>query len=196
MKLFVAKLNRDVQDEHLVEAFSAFGEVAYARVITDRDTGQSKCFGFVQMREESAGRAAIEAMNGAELMGFRMVVKEAEERPRAQGAQVGAAVLPRVPGDDPGVDAGARAGGGDAGVHAARRRAPVRHLAAPRRLRPQRPAALPDRPVGVVLCLEGLGDWQAHGQREDLPGEAEAGRPRRKREMCFSTIGFMYNEYP
>ena len=38
MKLFVAKLNRDVQDEHLVEAFSAFGEVAYARVITDRDT--------------------------------------------------------------------------------------------------------------------------------------------------------------
>ena len=86
MKLFVAKLNRDVQDEHLVEAFSAFGEVAYARVITDRETGQSKCFGFVQMREESAGRAAIEAMNGAELMGFRMVVKEAEERPRAQGA--------------------------------------------------------------------------------------------------------------
>jgi RNA recognition motif-containing protein len=86
MKLFVAKLNRDVQDEHLVEAFSAFGEVAYARVITDRDTGQSKCFGFVQMREESAGRAAIEAMNGSELMGFRMVVKEAEERPRAQGA--------------------------------------------------------------------------------------------------------------
>ena len=85
MKLFVAKLNRDVQDEHLVEAFSAFGEVAYARVITDRDTGQSKCFGFVQLREESAGRAAIEAMNGAELMGFRMVVKEAEERPRAHG---------------------------------------------------------------------------------------------------------------
>ena len=44
MKLFVAKLNRDVQDEHLEEAFSAFGPVAYTRVITDRDTGQSKCF--------------------------------------------------------------------------------------------------------------------------------------------------------
>ena len=84
MKLFVAKLNRDVQDEHLVEAFSAFGDVAYARVITDRDTGQSKCFGFVQMRDDAAGKAAIDAMNGAELMGFRMVVKEAEERPRAQ----------------------------------------------------------------------------------------------------------------
>ena len=87
MKLFVAKLNRDVQDEHLVEAFSSFGEVAYARVITDRDTGQSKCFGFVQMRDAAAGRAAIDEMNGAELMGFRMVVKEAEERPRAQGGE-------------------------------------------------------------------------------------------------------------
>lgn len=87
MKLFVAKLNRDVQDEHLVEAFSAFGEVAYARVITERDTGQSKCFGFVQMRDKAAGRAAIDQMNGAELMGFRMVVKEAEERPRAQGGE-------------------------------------------------------------------------------------------------------------
>ena len=89
MKLFVAKLNRDVQDEHLVEAFSAFGEVAYARVITDRDTGQSKCFGFVQMRDEAAGKSAIDAMNGAELMGFRMVVKEAEERPRTQSPGAG-----------------------------------------------------------------------------------------------------------
>ena len=85
MKLFVAKLNRDVQDDHLVELFSQYGEVAYARVITDRDTGQSKCFGFVQMKENSDGQAALEALNGHELMGFRMVVKEAEERPREGG---------------------------------------------------------------------------------------------------------------
>ena len=91
MKLFVAKLNRDVQDEHLAEAFSAYGEVAYARVITDRETGQSKCFGFVQMRDAQGGQAAIEAMNGAELMGFRMVVKEAEERPRTGGPRPGGA---------------------------------------------------------------------------------------------------------
>ena len=63
MKLFVAKLNRDVQDEHLEEAFSKFGPVGYARVITDRDTGQSKCFGFVQMREAEDGRNALEEMN-------------------------------------------------------------------------------------------------------------------------------------
>jgi RNA recognition motif-containing protein len=85
MKLFVAKLNRDVQDEHLEEAFSAFGPVGYARVITDRDTGQSKCFGFVQMREAADGRKALEEMNGAELMGFRMVVKEAEDRGKKPG---------------------------------------------------------------------------------------------------------------
>ena len=82
MKLFVAKLNRDVQDEHLVELFSQFGEVAYARVVTDRDTGQSKCFGFVQMREKSAATAAMAELNGKEYMRFPMVVKEAEERAR------------------------------------------------------------------------------------------------------------------
>lgn len=99
MKLFVAKLNRDVQDEHLVEAFSAHGEVAYARVITDRETGQSKCFGFVQMRDAQGGQAAIEAMNGAELMGFRMVVKEAEERPRPGGPRPGGAPSEGRPAD-------------------------------------------------------------------------------------------------
>lgn len=86
MKLFVAKLNRDVQDEHLVELFSQYGEVAYARVVTDRDTGQSKCFGFVQMREKSSAQAALEALNGKEFMRFPMVVKEAEERAPRPGA--------------------------------------------------------------------------------------------------------------
>ena len=83
MKLFVAKLNREVQDEHLLELFSSYGEVAYARVITDRDTGQSKCFGFVQMKTAEDGQKALSELNGHELMGFRMVVKEAEDRPRA-----------------------------------------------------------------------------------------------------------------
>lgn len=91
MKLFVAKLNREVQDEHLLELFGSYGEVAYARVITDRDTGQSKCFGFVQMKSEADGQRALSELNGHELMGFRMVVKEAEDRPRA----------PRADGDAP-----------------------------------------------------------------------------------------------
>jgi len=80
MKLFVAKLNREVTDDHLKELFSQYGEVEFARVITDRDTGASKCFGFVTMADASSGRAAMDALNGQEYMRFRMVVKEAEER--------------------------------------------------------------------------------------------------------------------
>ena len=91
MKLFVAKLNRDVQDEDLVELFSQYGEVAYARVVTDRDSGQSKCFGFVQMRDSDGGRKAIDALNGNEFMRFNMVVKEAEERPRGERPASGGA---------------------------------------------------------------------------------------------------------
>lgn len=96
MKLFVAKLNREVTDDHLKELFSQYGEVEFARVITDRDTGASKCFGFVTMADASSGRAAMDALNGQEYMRFRMVVKEAEERqggnsrgPRPGGDQRG-----------------------------------------------------------------------------------------------------------
>ncbi len=95
MKLFVAKLNREVTDDHLKELFSQFGEVEFSRVITDRDTGQSKCFGFVTMADASAGRAAMQALNGQEYMRFRMVVKEAEERPSSGGGGRG----PRPGGD-------------------------------------------------------------------------------------------------
>ena len=82
MKLFVAKLNRDVTDADLTELFTEYGEVAYAKVVTDRETGASKCFGFVQFRSAEAANSALEAMNGEEFQGFRMVVKLAEERPR------------------------------------------------------------------------------------------------------------------
>jgi RNA recognition motif-containing protein len=94
MKLFVAKLNREVRDEDLVELFSQYGEVAYARVVTDRDTGQSKCFGFVQMRDSEGGQKAMEGLHDKEFMRFNMVVKEAEERPRGDG--------PRPSNDRPG----------------------------------------------------------------------------------------------
>ena len=81
MKLFVAKLNRDVTDADLQGLFSQYGEVRYARVVTDRDTGVSKCFGFVHMASADDARAAMAALNDQEFMRFKMVVKEAEERP-------------------------------------------------------------------------------------------------------------------
>lgn len=81
MKLFVAKLNRDAGESDLLEWFGAMGPVKSAKVVVDRDTGQSKCFGFVEMESRDGGERALAEMNGQEFMGFRMVVKEAEDRP-------------------------------------------------------------------------------------------------------------------
>ena len=83
MKLFVAKLNRDANEANLTEQFSQFGGVVSVKVVTDRDTGQSKCFGFIEMDSDESGNTAIAEQNGQEFLGFRMVVKEAEEKPRS-----------------------------------------------------------------------------------------------------------------
>ena len=104
MKLFVAKLNRDAVESDLLEWFGAMGPVKSVKVVTDRDTGQSKCFGFVEMESREGGQRALDEMNGKEYMGFRMVVKEAEER----GSR------PPRPGGGPGGGSG-RPGGSSAG---------------------------------------------------------------------------------
>ena len=82
MKLFVAKLNRETTEVDLKESFSKFGGVVSVKVVTDRDTGQSKCFGFIEMDSTEGGQAAIAALNDQDFMGFRMVVKAAEDKPR------------------------------------------------------------------------------------------------------------------
>jgi len=83
MKLFIAKLNREANEENLTEQFSQFGGVVSVKVVTDRDTGQSKCFGFIEMDSAESGTTAINEQNGEEFLGFKMVVKEAEDKPRA-----------------------------------------------------------------------------------------------------------------
>lgn len=85
MNLFVAKLSSSTTDGDLQETFSAHGEVSSAKVIIDRETGNSKCFGFVEMPNQEEGNAALEALNESEVDGNQIVVKEAnprEERPR------------------------------------------------------------------------------------------------------------------
>jgi len=85
MNLFVAKLDSSVTGDDLNELFSAYGEVASAKIIFDRETGNSKCFGFVEMPNAEEANAAIAALNETELKGKQMVVKEAnppQERPR------------------------------------------------------------------------------------------------------------------
>jgi RNA recognition motif-containing protein len=80
MNIFVTKLSYDTSSEALQEAFEAYGQVSSAKVITDRDTGRSKGFGFVEMDDDSEARAAIDGLNETELDGRTIIVKEAKPR--------------------------------------------------------------------------------------------------------------------
>ena len=89
MNLFVAKLNFDTQEDDLRAAFEQFGEVTSCSVITDKFTGRSKGFAFVEMADEDAANAAIDALNETDFDGRTIVVKKAEPResrpPRSGG---------------------------------------------------------------------------------------------------------------
>jgi len=83
-KLFVGSLSFNVTDESLAEAFAAAGTVVSAKVITDRDSGRSKGFGFVEMSSEAEAKAAIQMFAGKELDGRTLTVNVAKpmtERP-------------------------------------------------------------------------------------------------------------------
>ena len=82
MNIYVGNLPYSASEAELREAFGAFGEVSSIAVITDRETGQSRGFGFVEMPDSNEANAAIEALNGQDLMGRRLVVNEA--RPRSE----------------------------------------------------------------------------------------------------------------
>ena len=84
-KLYVGNLSWDTTDEGLREAFEAFGAVAEAKVITDRDTGRSRGFGFVTMNEDADADGAMQEMNGKDLDGRPLRVNEAHDRGRGDG---------------------------------------------------------------------------------------------------------------
>src|SRR5512141_2976875 len=87
MKLYVGNLSYSVNDNTLRSIFEAYGAVESARVISDRDTGQPKCFGFVAMSDADAhGQKAMGALNGQELEGRALRVNEARpQEPRTGG---------------------------------------------------------------------------------------------------------------
>ena len=85
MNIFIAGLSYNISDSDLAELFTEYGEVTAARVVTDRETGRSKGFGFVEMTEDEAGNAAIAALNEAEVDGRKLAVSVArpkEDAPR------------------------------------------------------------------------------------------------------------------
>ncbi|MCE5229145.1 RNA-binding protein [bacterium] len=100
MKLYVGNLSYDSGESQLRELFGRFGEVSSITVITDRDTGRSKGFAFVEFSNDDEARAAIQAMDGKEFGGRNLKVNEA--RPREAGGPRGG-----------GRDRGPRGGGRD-----------------------------------------------------------------------------------
>ncbi len=87
MNIYVGNLSWEVSEDELKEAFEGHGQVASVNIITDKYTGRSRGFGFVEMSVDDEARAAIEALNNTELKGRNMNVNEA--RPRAEGSRGG-----------------------------------------------------------------------------------------------------------
>ncbi|MDR3339827.1 MAG: RNA-binding protein [Candidatus Symbiothrix sp.] len=85
MNIFIAGLSFKVNDADLANLFEEYGSISSAKVITDRQSGRSKGYGFVEIEDEEAAAKAISELNGAEYDGRTISVSEAkprEERPR------------------------------------------------------------------------------------------------------------------
>lgn len=80
MNIYVGNLNYRIREADLQQVLEDYGTVSSVKVITDRDTGKSKGFGFVEMENDEEGAKAIAELNGAEFEGRTMVVKEARPK--------------------------------------------------------------------------------------------------------------------
>ena len=86
-KLYVGNLSFDTTEEELRHLFAPHGSVESAKLATDRDTGRSRGFGFIEMASDSEAEAAIVALNGSQVGGRSLIVNEA--RPKASGFGAG-----------------------------------------------------------------------------------------------------------
>lgn len=77
MNIYVANISFRASEQQLKELFQQFGEVSSVKIVTDRDSGRSRGFGFVEMPNESEGRTAIAQLNGTEFSERNLVVNEA-----------------------------------------------------------------------------------------------------------------------
>lgn len=94
MNLYVSNLAYSVTDDELRSEFAAYGQVASARVVMDRETGRSRGFGFVDMPDDAEAKAALGGLEGTNLAGRALKIVEArpkEDRPRPAGGGFGGA---------------------------------------------------------------------------------------------------------
>jgi len=80
MNIYVGNLSYGVDEDGLKQAFGEYGEVTSVKIISDKFTGRSKGFGFVEMASDEAGKQAIDALNGKEMDGRNVTVNEARPR--------------------------------------------------------------------------------------------------------------------
>lgn len=85
MRLYVGSLPYQTREEDLIDLFGQFGQVLSATVITDRDSGRSKGFGFVEMSNDQEARNAIDQLNGSSFGDRTIIVNEARERQQGGG---------------------------------------------------------------------------------------------------------------
>ena len=110
-RLFVGNLSFNTSEEAIRDAFAEFGEIVEAKLVTDRDTGRSRGFAFVEMASPDAANKAIQEMNGALLDGRPLRVNLAEARRDNRGGGGGGGGFSR-----------SRGGGGDRGSRGSARR--------------------------------------------------------------------------
>ena len=87
MNIYVGNLSFKVSDQELMEVFEKFGNVTSAKVIKDRETGRSKGFGFVEIKNDSEAQAAIDDLNGIEIKGRTIKVNKARPKQKAGSQQ-------------------------------------------------------------------------------------------------------------
>ena len=108
MRIYVGNLSFGTEEAQLEQLFSPLGDVSSVRLVRDHETGRSRGFGFVEMRDDAQARAACEALNQQEFEGRRLTVNEAKPQERREGFARS--------------DRGERAGGGGGGNRQRRER--------------------------------------------------------------------------
>ncbi len=85
MNIYVGNLSWQMTDDDLSSLFTQYGTVTSAKILKEKNTGRSKGFGFVEMEDEEASKAAIAALNESEVQGRKLIVNESQPRPEGEG---------------------------------------------------------------------------------------------------------------